>query len=350
MEGKANKKYKDSVFVDLFYEDESAEENEISLYNALHEEPLPEGTEIRKIRVENVLYMNFKNDISFDVGGKLIVFGEHQSTVNENMPLRNLLYVGRAYEQLVPVKDRYKKKQVKLPKPEFYTFYNGEEEWAKEKELKLSDAYRESSGEEMLDLKVKMININPEQHHEILEKCPVLGEYSQFVEVVRKHQRTGDGEEMLDLKVKMININPEQHHEILEKCPVLGEYSQFVEVVRKHQRTGEENALQNAVDECIKRGILSEYLRKKGSEAVNMLIAEYDYDMDIKVQREEAKEEGITLGTVNDIIELLEDIGEVPENLKNRIMKEENRDILRKWLKLAAKAGTVEEFEKNIEK
>ena len=227
MAEKANKKYKDSVFVDLFYEDESAEENEISLYNALHEEPLPE----------------------------------------------------------------------------FYTFYNGEEEWTKEKELKLSDVYRESSGEEMLDLKVKMININPDQQHEILEKCPVLGEYSQFVEVVRNHQRTG-----------------------------------------------EENALQNAVDECIKRGILSEYLRKKGSEAVNMLIAEYDYDMDIKVQREEAKEEGIKLGTMSDIIELLRDLGQVSDTLKNKIMKEENPDILRKWLKLAAKAETVEEFEKNIEK
>ena len=111
----------------------------------------------------------------------------------------------------------------------------------------------------------------------------------------------------------MININPDQHHEILEKCPVLGEYSQFVEAVRAHQRTGEENALQNAVDECIRRGILSEYLRKKGSEAVNMLIAEYDYDMDIKVQREEAKEEGIRLGTVNNILEFLEDLGEEVE-------------------------------------
>lgn len=311
MTEKANKKYKDSVFVDLFYEDESAEENEIALYNALHDEPLPEGTKIRKIRVENVLYMNFKNDISFDVGGKLIVFGEHQSTINENMPLRNLLYIGRAYEQLVPVEDRYKKKQVKLPKPEFYTFYNGEVPWAKEKELRLSDAYEESGGEEMLDLKVKMININPDQHHEILEKCPVLGEYSQFVEVVRTHQRTG-----------------------------------------------EENALQNAVDECIDRGILSEYLRKKGSEALNMLIAEYDYDMDIKVQREEAKEEGIeqgieqgrVLGTANDIIELLGEVGEVPEALKNKIMKEKHLDVLRRWLKLAAKSETIEEFEKKIEK
>ena len=164
----------------------------------------------------------------------------------------------------------------------------------------------------------------------------------------------------------MININPDQHHEILEKCPVLAEYSQFVEVVRKHQKSGEEQALQNAVEECIKRGILSEYLRKKGSEAVNMLIAEYDYDMDIKVQREEAKEEGIEegiekgmeqgieqgkkLGKQNDIIELLDDIGEVSETLKAKIRKEENRDILKKWLKLSAKAETIDEFEKKIEK
>ena len=148
----------------------------------------------------------------------------------------------------------------------------------------------------------------------------------------------------------MININPDQDHEILEKCPVLGEYSQFVEAVRAHQRTGEENALQNAVDECIRRGILSEYLRKKGSEAVNMLIAEYDYDMDIKVQREEAKEEGIRLGTVNNILEFLEDLGEIPETLKSKIMQEEKPDVLRRWLKLAAKAETVEEFEKKIEK
>ena len=205
------------------------------------------------------------------------------------------------------MEDRYKKKQVKLPKPEFYTFYNGEEAWAKEEVLKLSDAYLE-----------------------------------QGVDA------------MLDLKVKMININPDQHHEILEKCPVLGEYSQFVEAVRAHQRTGEENALQNAVDECIRRGILSEYLRKKGSEALNMLIAEYDYDMDIKVQREEAKEEGIEqgriLGTANDIIELLGEVGEVPEALKNKIMKEEKLEVLRRWLKLAAKAETIEDFEKKIEK
>ena len=89
MAGKENREIKNSVFVDLFYEDESAdyedesaEANEIALFNAIHDEPLPEGTKIRRFRVDNTIYMNFQNDISFDAGGKVIVFGEHQSTIN----------------------------------------------------------------------------------------------------------------------------------------------------------------------------------------------------------------------------------------------------------------------------
>ena len=245
MAGKENREIKNSVFVDLFYEDESAEANEIALFNAIHDEPLPEGTKIRRFRVDNTIYMNFQNDISFDAGGKVIVFGEHQSTINENMPLRSLLYIGRAYERLVPPRSRYKKKIVPLPTPEFYTFYNGKEKWEKEKELRLSDAY-----------------------------------------IVK------DGEPSLELKVKVINIRPEEHHEILERCQVLKEYSQFMETVQNYQISGEEEPYKKAIKECIEKGILADYLVRKGSEVVNMLLDEYDYETDIEVQREEAREEG----------------------------------------------------------
>ena len=135
---KENREVKSSVFADLFYEDESAEKNIISLYNALHEEPLPEETQIEKIHVGDAIYMNLKNDISFGVGGKTIIMGEHQSTVNENMPLRNLLYIGRVYEQIVPSEARYRKKRVTLAKPEFYTFYNGIEKEEKESYLQIN--------------------------------------------------------------------------------------------------------------------------------------------------------------------------------------------------------------------
>lgn len=94
------------------------------------------------------------------------------------------------------------------------------------------------------------------------------------------------------LTVKMININPGEHHELLDCCKVMREYGQFVDTVRRYQQSGDTDAYKHAVEECIRLGILSDYLKKKGSEVVNMLIAEYDYDLDIEVQREEAYEEG----------------------------------------------------------
>lgn len=95
---KENREHKDSLFVDLFYQDETAKKNLLSLYNALHDTDYQDEAVIRKVKIEDVLYKNFKNDISFEVNGQVLVLGEHQSTVNPNMPLRCLLYVGRAYE------------------------------------------------------------------------------------------------------------------------------------------------------------------------------------------------------------------------------------------------------------
>ena len=51
-----------------------------------------------------------------DRDGKLIVLVEHQSTVNENMPFRCLEYVTRIYEGIVPVRKRYAEKVYKIPK------------------------------------------------------------------------------------------------------------------------------------------------------------------------------------------------------------------------------------------
>ena len=235
MQDKENREVKNSVFVDLFYADESAEENDIALFNAIHNESLPEGTTIRRFKVDTTIYMNFQNDISFDAGGKLLIFGEHQSTVNENMPLRSLLYIGRAYEQLVAIRDMIK-----------------------------------------------------------------------------------DSQPMLDLKVKMININPSEQHEILEKCQVLREYSQFIDTVQKYQVLEIDEPYKRAIRECIEKGILADYLKRKGSEVVNMLTAEYDYEMDIEVQREEAFENGEKVGIekVNQLYAKLKQLGRTDDILK----------------------------------
>ena len=252
---KENKEIKNSVLLDLFCEHETARQNEIALYNALHDVKLPDDTVVDKVRVNNTVYLNFKNDISFGINGKVIVLCEHQSTINNNMPLRELLYIGRIFEQVVPIRDRYKRGLVKLPVPEFYTFYNGKTDMKKEKILKLSDAYLLQPDNPMLELTVKMININTEAGHPLLEKCEVMRQYSVFIDTIRKYQETGDTE-----------------------------------------------AYKHAIEECIGKDILAEYLRKNGSEVINMLQAEYDYEMDIEVQREEAFEDGMAHGLFKGIV------------------------------------------------
>ena len=91
--------------------------------------------------------------------------------------------------------------------------------------------------------------------------------------------------------MKIININSDKGHDILKKCRVLREYSLFVDTVRKYDK--EEDSLKKAINECIASGILADYLKRKGSEVTNMLIAEYDYEEDIRANREEAREEAI---------------------------------------------------------
>ena len=72
----SNRKYKDSVFVDLFSEDEKAKENFLSLYNALHNSTLEDIEQLKNIRLDQVLYMTFYNDVSYLVDNKIIVLAQ----------------------------------------------------------------------------------------------------------------------------------------------------------------------------------------------------------------------------------------------------------------------------------
>ncbi|MBR5646845.1 MAG: Rpn family recombination-promoting nuclease/putative transposase [Treponema sp.] len=78
--------------------------------------------------------MLFRNDVSWEIDGKLIVLVEHQSTINGNMPLRCLEYVTRIYEEIVPVKKRYAEKIYKIPNPDFYVVYVGDKDYIPEDE------------------------------------------------------------------------------------------------------------------------------------------------------------------------------------------------------------------------
>lgn len=62
------------------------------------------------------------------------------------MPLRRLLYAGRAYEWLGEGDARYRTTLVKIPTPEFYIFYNGKRDYPAKVNLSLSGALLDSTG------------------------------------------------------------------------------------------------------------------------------------------------------------------------------------------------------------
>lgn len=78
--------YKDSVFVDLFSSCKDSKKNFLSLYSALSGKELPDDTNIENIKLRSSVYKGYVNDVAYNVGGKVIVLLEHQSTVNPNMP------------------------------------------------------------------------------------------------------------------------------------------------------------------------------------------------------------------------------------------------------------------------
>ncbi len=205
--------------------------------------------ELKPLKLEQAMYTKLSNDVSCLIDNKIIVLAEHQSTINENMPLRCLQYVARLYEQIQDPKAKYYRTLQKIPIPEFYVFYNGTAKYPVQKTLKLSEAYIAKS-----------------------EQVP------------------------LELTVQVLNINTDKANKILMTCKPLEEYSLFVEAVRRHTALDKEKGFESAIKECIQNGILKEYLQRKSREVINMLLAEYDYDTDIAVQREESLMIGIQQG------------------------------------------------------
>jgi hypothetical protein len=249
-----NREYKDSLFSLLFGNPDTLRE----LYGALSGVPLSPDIPIVINTLEKALFKGRMNDISFIIGDVLVVLIEHQSTVNENMPLRLLFYIAQVYEALTGEKNVYRSRRLSLPLPEFIVLYNGRTPYPDETTLKLSDAFRDP-GE--------------------------LGLGEQ-------------GEAPLELAVKVYNINPGHNEPIIRRCKTLAGYRAFVEKVRGNEGEGKslEEAITGAIKECIQEDVLKDFLKKHSVEVMNMLMTEWNWDDALAVQREEGREEGLAKG------------------------------------------------------
>ena len=189
----ANTKYKDSVFSFLFSDPNILRE----LYSALTGVILSPDIPVTINTLQDVLYMDRVNDISFEIGGKLVVLIEHQSTINPNIAIRLLIYIARIYEKIIDKKTIYGTKKITIPKPEFFVLYNGTEPYPDEKILKLSELFQDLTSLGLpdnipaLELELKILNINHGRNETIAKNCKTLASYIAFVGKVQEYIKSG---------------------------------------------------------------------------------------------------------------------------------------------------------------
>ena len=167
------------------------------------------------------------------------------------MPFRCLEYLVAHYNRFFDKNDKYNTKEIKLPRPECYVFYNGDDPFPQEKTMRLSDAFIKLK-DSKLDLPDSLT---------------------------------------LDLTVKVYNINRSAKHPILKKCEALLAYSNFTEYARIGKRKGEKNPPKYALDKCKQGKLLTEYFNNLSKEEQSMIFDEWDEEMFVKVQKQIAVED-----------------------------------------------------------
>ena len=242
-----NKNYKDTIFRKLFHNKKEL----LGLYNALNDSCYSKEEDLEIVTLDSCLYLSIRNDLAFILDFRMYLY-EHQSTPSPNMPLRNLFYVSQEYYAMVDNESLFGERPVRIPAPRFVVFYNGQSAQPEKQILKLSDLYMPKETEPVLELQVLVLNINKGYNTWLREKCKTLHEYMLYVEKVRYYRN-------------------------VLKYPL----KQAVEI---------------AIDECIKEGILAEFLSRNRAEAVMFSINEHNEEREWQKLRESEREYGIEIG------------------------------------------------------
>ena len=144
------------------------------------------------------------------------------------------------------------------------------------------------------------------------------------------------------MKVITLNINEGHNSQLMEQCQILREYAQYVAKVREYARRTElDEAVEQAVNDCIQSGILAEFLRKNKSEVIAMSIFEYNKEEEErklrKAEYEAGREEGIKVGMKEGIEVGKKETAVVMNKMKFPVEKiaevlQVDKDVIVKWI------------------
>ncbi len=239
---RVNRNYKDRLFCKIFGR-EKRKKYALELYNAINGSDYSRIEDLEIITLEDAVYIKMKNDVAYLINGTIAVY-EHQSSINRNMPLRGFMYMGELYSKILKRQKAkiYNTTLVKVPTPQYIVFYNGTDDYPEYSKLKLSDAFINNDYE----FTATVYNINYGKNTALLDSCKPLKGYSYFVDRVRIYN---------------------------DSMPI-------------------EQAVDEAVRECIEKDILVDVLEEERSAVMLEMLTYFDEKGYEEGLREEAREEG----------------------------------------------------------
>ena len=189
------------------------------------------------------------------------------------------------------------------------------------------------------------------QNYSRLKKCISIGILDfQLLDSESYHSvyrlRDEQGEELTDLwKLHIIELGKGLRGERLDDWIRLFQAKSEEEL---EMLTTKNKGLAEAA-EVMKRMSLGRTLRYYYEAHLKAVRDRYGEDAYVRDQgRAEGLAEGIAQGKAEAILQLLEDLGEIPTALQKRIQAETDLQVLHRWLKAAAKAESIAEFERQV--
>ena len=253
---------KDSVFTSLFREPKYL----LQLYQALHPED-HEATEdsIKNVTITNVLLDQYYNDVGFQIGEKIVILVEQQSSWSINIVVRCLLYLAQTYQEYFErtKQNVYGSKKLELPKPEMYVIFTGSRK-TKPEYLYLSKEFFDGD-DSVLDVKVKMIYDGKEGD--------IINQYVTFTKI-------------------------------------------YNEQVKLHGRTRE--AVLETIRICKDQNVLSEYLSGREKEVVDIMMTLFNEEYILKTyveSREKEASEKTKIGTAQKLYKKGNSIEDIADTL-----------------------------------
>ena len=342
-----NRTYKASLFEEVFREKKEA----LALYNAMNGTSYSDENALTIMTISGALYMDYKNDVSFLIDDTLNLY-EHQSTWNPNMPLRGLGYFARMYEDYVRINelDMYSEIRLKLPKAQYYVFYNGTTDEPDRQILRLSDSFPDDGIEPHLEVLAVVLNINYGHNRELMKKCQTLHDYALFIDKIRMNLKKGyTKSRAIDLAIDECIANDILRNFLVQNRTGVKRMLFGKEDWERIQKLRIQKAVSEAVEQEIKAS------EKKLTDARKSVI-----DAEQKAAHAEQKAAHAEQKAVNAeeqrvqtqqkcIIEVLEQYGMVSDEVRQRIQNETDVNVLQQWFTLTLHVGSAEVFMQKIE-